>query len=374
MASVTRNNITTKINNAMIPNVDAIIAAGINPETNMPIKMGDGSSFLKERIKHELRIIDEQDAINRYVWYNLPPELNSQLIERMLYYKGQCAFAYIQEKGEYVFLPYALNGSIDIYGRYTGVNLLPWRGTTSSKDDKEILPAFGGKVFKPLYKTLLPEEAMLPEYEDSCVLLSDYSKQISEINTSRQLINDPLLDVMSDMIPFMRTNLLNSTGIQGMRVSSQDEQANVKAASRAINRAALEGEKYIPVIGMGEFQDLTGGTVAKSEEFMLALQSLDNFRLSLFGLDNGGLFQKKAHMLQSESDMNSGAVGLVAQDGLTLRQDFCRIVNLRYNLNIWCEISENVIGMDRNLDGMIGDNQASPQVTNNYGGQGNDME
>ena len=87
------------------------------------------------------------------------------------------------------------------------------------------------------------------------------------------------------------------------------------------------------------------------------MQALDNFRLSLYGLDNGGLFQKKAHMLEAEQDMNAGNIKLVYQDGLTIRQKFCDIVNSIWGLGIWCEASETVVGIDKNLDGEVADNQ-----------------
>ena len=51
----------------------------------------------------------------------------------------------------------------------------------------------------------------------------------------------------------MRTALQNSTGIAGMKVGNEDEQSNVAAASLAIQRAALNGEKWIPIIGSVEF-------------------------------------------------------------------------------------------------------------------------
>lgn len=41
-----------------------------------------------------LRIVDEQDAVNRYKWSGLPSGLNGQFIERMLYYKYQLCFFY----------------------------------------------------------------------------------------------------------------------------------------------------------------------------------------------------------------------------------------------------------------------------------------
>jgi hypothetical protein len=192
---------------------------------------------------------------------------------------------------------------------------------------------------------------------DGCVLLRDYSNGISQNIVPRSQLQQPLLDVMSDCIPYMRTALLNGTGILGMRVGSEDELSNVKAASQSINRAALVGEKYIPIVGQLDFQDLTSGQIAKCEEYLLALQGLDNFRLSLLGLDNGGLFQKKAHLLQAEEEMNGGSVGIINQDALTIRQEFCNIVNSIYGLGLWCETSEVVTGMDKNMDGEVSNEQ-----------------
>ena len=154
-----------------------------------------------------------------------------------------------------------------------------------------------------------------------------------------------------------------------MRVNSQDEYANVEAASRSINRAALEGKKWVPVVGNVDFQDLTGGEVAKAEEFLLAMQSLDNYRLSLYGLDNGGLFQKKSHMLEAEQKMNTGTTGLVLRDSLQCRQDACNIINSIWGLDIWCEPSEVVLGMDTDGDMMIGSNEDMSSNQKDTGGQ-----
>lgn len=360
---------TGQVNKSALPNVEPLIQAGIDPKTGCPIKAVSGlPSALKDNIRKLLRIVDEQDAINRFTWYNLPEGIDSQLLERVLYYKGQGAFFYMDTVERFYFLPFALDGTIDVYGRFTGITPLPFNGT--SDDGKKIKPWIEGLTLTPEYEVVMPEDLTIEKFTKSCVLLSDYCKQMSQTNISRQVLNDPLLDVMADCIPFMRTNLLNSTGVQGMRVNTQDEQSNVKAASQSINAAALSGEKYVAVIGNVDFQDLTGGNLAKSEEFMLAMQSLDNFRLGLYGLNNGGLFQKKAHMLQSESDMNSGSVGLVMQDSLTLRQSFCNIVNSIWGLNIWCDISENALGLDRNMDGMVGDSQQDTTI--NQGGSDND--
>jgi hypothetical protein len=365
--------------------LDAYYAAGINPQTGLPIKAGDNglSCISKSDIKKQLRILDEQDAVNRFTWYNLPSGLNSRLVERILYYKGQAMFFKI--KDNFYLLPYALDGTIDVYGRFTEVTPLPFNGSTKAKDGKE-LPWIPGLKRKVAYDVPMPEDYVsedgeilwnkIEEDQDNyCVLLKDYTEQVSQTNISRQILQDPILDVMADMFPFMRTALLNGTGVQGMRVNSQDEYANVEAASRSVNRAALEGKKYIPIVGNVDFQDLAGGELAKAEEFLLAMQSLDNYRLSLYGLDNGGLFQKKSHVLEAEQAMNTGTTGLVMRDGLQNRQDFCNIVNRIFGLQIWCEPSEVVTGLDMNGDMMAGSNE--DMGTNGYetdGGEDNDID
>ena len=44
------------------------------------------SSASKKEFAQIIRILDEQDAVNRYRWYNLPDGITSQALERMLYY------------------------------------------------------------------------------------------------------------------------------------------------------------------------------------------------------------------------------------------------------------------------------------------------
>lgn len=367
--------------------VEPLIQAGIDPKSGMPIKYGDDkiNSLSKADIKKQLRIVDEQDAVNRFTWYNLPKGLNGRLIERILYYRGQGMFFKLGDS--FYFLPYCLDGTIDVYGRFTGVTPLPFNGSTSKTDKsgKEI-PWIQGLIRKPLYDVELPEDyideegnvlvdKILETQENSCVLIKDYTEQLAQTNISRQILQEPVLDVMSDMFPFMRTALLNGTGVQGMRVANQTDQANVEIASRSVNQAALTGRKWIAMIGDVNFQDLTTGQVAKAEEYLLAMQSLDNYRLSLYGLDNGGLFQKKSHMLEAEQNMNTGNTGLIFQDSLTYRQEACNIINSVWDLDVWCEASETVLNIDRDGDGVAGgEDESYTDYGDVEGGEYEDVE
>lgn len=355
-------------NNAWLHDDSMFLSAGIDPKTRKPTRVMNPLT-LKSDMKKRLRIMDEQTAINRYVWYNCPPGLNGQLIERILYYRGQGMLFWLNDK--FFFLPYALSApenstGIDVYGRFTGVTPLPFNGT--STDGKNDQPWIQGKIFEPIYDVLLPEEFAdysaeeLQDYIGShCVLIKDYTEQVSQTNISRQVLNDPLLDIMAECFPFMRTALINSTGVNGMRVNTEGEYVNVFAANSALYRAAIEGEPNVPIIGKLDFQGLREGSPAKAEEFLLAMQALDNHRLASYGLQNGGLFQKKSHVLEAEQEMNVGVVSLINKDGLENRQRACRIFQSLTGIPLWCECSESELNADIDGTGIAGDDNAMPK-------------
>lgn len=334
-------------------NTDLYVMAGLNPKTGLPNKVSDPKCLLKENIRKQLRIQDEQVAVNRYKWYNLPSTLDGQLLERILYYRGQAAFFFMPSNGQFYFLPYALAGSIDVYGRFMGITPLQFAGGTTSNEKGKEIPWINGLEKKPIYE--IPFTVDEDMFQNGCVLLNDYSKQQGETIIARQSIQDPLLDAMAEAIPFARTSLISNSGVRGVRVQGEDDALSVLNASRTIEKSALNGQPLVPIQGSTEFQDLTGGAPLKSEEYLLYMQALDNYRLSLYGLSTGGLFQKKSHMLEAEQNMNAGHAKLSYEDGLALRQRFCDIVNSIWGLGIWCEPAESVIEADLNGDGVAVD-------------------
>lgn len=349
-------------NNASIVDSNMLIQAGIDPKTGLPLKFASGDpAALKANVKKTLRIIDEQDCVNSFTWINLPKGLNGRLMERILYYRGQGMLFPLNDK--FYFLPYALNGTIDVYGRYTKVTPLPFNGTAT--DGKDDTPWIQGLDFTPVYDVpdLMEFEGKSPEaireyLEKSCVLLKDYTEQYSQKVIARQQLSDPILDVMSECIPFMRTSLIAATGVRGLRVPTESESGNVALANMGIQSAALSGDLNVPIIGDLDFQDLTNGSALKTQDFLLAMQGLDNYRLSTHGLDAGGLFQKKSHMLEAEQELNAGNVGLVLRDKLQNRQEMCEIANRIWGTQMWCIPSETVVGIDYTGDGLLGDDEA----------------
>lgn len=301
-----------------------------------PKKFGTPGLDLKGNIKTQLRIKDQEQAINRFKWDGIPAEINSRELERMLYFKGNLILFKLKATDKFYIMPYALNGTIDAYGRYNTVTPVPMSSGVDNEKKTPIAQLLSSKKLKVVYD----ESQIEPDSDDMCVIIRDYTNQLSQTTIARSVNNEGILDVMADCIPFMRTNLMNSTGVKGIKVGNADEAASVKMANDGIKHAALNGETNVPIVGTMEFQELADKSVAKSEDFMRALQSLDNFRLSTYGLENGGVFQKNAHELQTEADMNKGPDDLVMQDGLENRQTACDLANKIWGINMTVKVNE----------------------------------
>lgn len=309
-----------------IANIEPLIQAGIDPKTGLPVKLGTGSTYLKQNIKRQLQLLDRTESINRYTWENLPEGITSELIERIIYFKGQVIIFKLSDDKFYV-LPYTLAGNIDCYGRYRQVTPVPFAGTGT--EDNE--PWIKGLIKVPVYSE---EDIAEVSPEDACVIIRDYSPGVSQTIISRDILSESIIDVEAECIPLLRTALINSTGVSGIRVGTEGESESVLDASRAIENAAITGNRYVPIIGNLDFQDLANGNLAKAEEFMLSMQSLDNFRLQTAGITSGGLFEKKAHELQDEANLNSNPSNIVLDDGLKCRQDAADLLNKIFALNI----------------------------------------
>ena len=348
---------------AILPDIQTIMQMGINPKTGLPIKFGNLRCTTKEDFKKAIRKNDEQIAVNKYVWYNLPSNITSQELEKYLYYFGQLCFFYLKDLDQFFFMPYALDGTIDFYGRFNTIHPVPMTSGTTDKGNKAQAEYLESVKLNCVYGVKLPEELDINTLTNSAVLLHDYCKQLSQTIIPTQQMNDPIIDFEAECMPFLRTALLNATGVKGVRVADQDSANEVFEGSKQLQQAAIAAEPYIPIIGSVEFQELTDGTLGKSQEFLQSMQAIDNFRLGLHGVPNGGLFDKSQYVNNQQTEMNLGGadVSLTLMDGLLIRQNFCDIVNSIWGLGIWCEPSETIINMDLNGDGKAYDSDEGDQ-------------
>lgn len=309
----------------------------------------------KECIKRLLRINDEQIAVNRYNWYNLPRGITGNQIERMIYFRGSVAWFAIGD--EFYVLPYCLNGTIDLYGRFKSISPLPFTGKNETEEDMKDPRA---KILSDIVANVLwapvDIEEVTPELiKNSAVILTDYTRQLPQMVLPKYKLIDGVLDLESEMFPYARTALMNATGISGVNVQDQNQSPQVDVANESVQRAALDGRKWVALTSPLDIQELTGGQVGKAEDYLLVMQSLDNFRLGVHGVENGGLFEKKAHTTDLENSINLGTSSFALEDGLYNRQQWCDIINSYTGFGIWCEPKEVTAGADLNMDGMIGE-------------------
>lgn len=297
---------------------------------------------LKEGIRTIYRDIDKAQAVRRFEWHNLPDGLTSDLIETVLYHKGQGAFFYIDELEKFFFLPYALSAKegtgLDPYGRFLQITPVPLAGGTVDKDGNA-KPWIPGLELTVDYDVVLPEDLTLDHFTKHAVIIRDYTPAaLSQTTLPRCSKQEAIIDVMSECVPLMRTALINGVGITGIKVRSQDEQINVDVANDQVQNAAINGERYIGIINGLDMQEISDGrSTMLIDQYTRALASLDNIRVSAYGIPNGGVYEKAEHMLQDEQDLASGRNSLVFEDALAWREWGAAIINSIWDLDVWVE-------------------------------------
>lgn len=351
-------------NNAKMLDLQTYLQAGINPKTGLPLRYTDDSELMTN-IKKVVRIKDEQMAVNRYVWYNTGLDITSQEIERLLYYRYQLVFFNLD--GHPYLMPYALDGTIDFYGRENTVHPIPINAsdTDAAKRQQELL-----RQIKLNVKRGVVVDPTMEDFTNAGVIIRDYTPQAS-ITTGipRAQLQDPVIELESKIFPYMRTAMMNSTGTQAVQCQDESEANDILEAANAFDKAATSGKPLIPIMGKLNMQTINKGTVTNSEEYLMTMQAIDNFRESLYGLSRGGLFTKKEHTNDSENALNQ-QLDFPLTDGLKLRQDACNIINSIWPIGIWCEISETAENVDKNGDG-FSDDSGDPTTGTEFTG-GND--
>lgn len=240
-----------------------MVMAGINPKTGLPDRTGGDPAGIANDMSNSLSLIDKQQSIGTFEWEQTTDKLDSETIERMLYYKYTLMLFKLQD--QLFLLPYALSGNIDVYGNFLEVTPLPFGGpsATTTADGKP-KPWIEGLTRIPVRSL---DEVSDPETQ--CVLFYDYSRGYGQLGTPRADLNKVYINMEAEFPAMMRTALLNGSGVTGVRVNGEDTADQVVEAANAINIAALSGQRLVPLIDSVEAQELGNGAVKTAEEYML---------------------------------------------------------------------------------------------------------
>ena len=289
-------------------------------------------------------IMREQNMIEtfeRYMWTDIPFGLTQDIIERILFFRGKGIFYFNDKIEKFQFLPFALNGVIDEYGRYTRCNTLPFTGTDEELKDK--------KVKKPcvlVYEDLeivydLPYNSEMMENAKKMktvgIILNDNSLAVSQQPIIRSNYVKPVLHMMATLMQIINTAMYGSADHNLLQIENESELASIQSQLNAINADILRGNRFTPIVGNLPITPLKTSNTANLEGLFGTFNSLTNFLKSITGVANAGVFDKKAHLLQEEQKLNGSNSDDIYYNGLRLRQEFCLMVQAYYNYPIWCE-------------------------------------
>lgn len=328
------------LNKKMLKYGNAIDQNG-NPVTPNPAKFSLDYDSLYAIMKQQNMI----ETLERYMWINIPFGLTQDLIERLLFFRGKGVFYYNDKVDKFQFLPFALNGVIDEYGRFTRCNTLPFTGV----DDMDKERKNKNKTKKPqvlVYENLdivydLPynEESfkIINDKKTVGIILNDNSLAISQQPIIRSNYVKPVLHMLSTLIQIINTAMYGAADHNVIRVENESEYESIKNQIDAINFDILKGRRFTPVVGTLPIEPIKTSNTFDLEGLFNTFNSLTNFLKSITGVANSGVFDKKAHLLQEEQKLNGSNSDDIYYNGLRLRQEFCLMVQAYYGYPIWCE-------------------------------------
>lgn len=332
----------------------SFLAAGITPSKKV-LKYGNaidqnGNVITPNPIKYNLdydslfAIMREQNMIEtleRYMWTNVPFGLTQDLIERLLFFRGKGIFYFNDKVDKFQFLPFALNGNIDEYGRYMKCNTLPFTGMDevpkNGKDKK--LKSVVYEDLEIVYDIPYNEEMVrnVRKRKTVGIVLNDNSLAISQQPIIRSNYVRPVLHMMATLMQIINTAMYGNADHSLIQVQNESELESINHQINAINFDILKGRRFTPVVGEFPIVPIKTSNTANLEGLFGTFNSLTNFLKSITGVANAGVFDKKAHLLQEEQKLNGSNSDDIYYNGLRLRQEFCIMVQAYYGYPVWCE-------------------------------------
>lgn len=331
---------------------NALLEAGL-PQSKKMIKYGNAidqngnavtPNLLNKNLSYDslFNIMREQnkiETIERYMWVNVPFGLTADIIERLLFYRGKGVFYFNDNVGKFQFLPFALNGVIDEYGRYTKCNTLPFTGVDTDEKKKKKTQSLVYEDLELVYDLPYDEETFkkINQQKTFGIILNDSSLSISQQPIIRYNYVKPVLHMMATLMQIINTAMFGNADHNLLQIENEGELDSVKTQIEAINQDILRGNRFTPIVGKLPITPLKTTNSADLEGLFNTFNSLNNFLKSITGVANAGVFDKKAHLLQDEQKLNGSNADDVYYNGLRLRQEFCLMVQAYYQYPIWCE-------------------------------------
>lgn len=368
--------------------LSAIQQAGIPINKNIA-KYGNlidqnGRTISPNPLKYNLNYDDlyviqkEQNRIEimeRYMWINVPFGISADIIERILYYRGRGVFYYNEELEKFQFLPFALHDIVDEYGRFTMCNSLVFTGSDSEKKDKKREIRAVKENIELVYDLPYNKEMLenIRKKKNYGIILNDSSLGLSQQPIIRANYVRPVLHLMATMMQIINTAIFGAADHSLLQVETEAEYEALNAQIDAINQDILKGRRFTGIVGTFPINPIKTSSTYDVEGLFATYNSLSNLLKTINGIANPGLFDKKAHLLQEEQNLNETNADDIYYNGLRMRQEFCLMIQAYYGYPVWCS-SKRTITEQQAFDMAQGET-TDPDNTvqkNGYGGNKND--
>ena len=316
------------------------------------------------------------ETLERYMWTNIPFGLTADLIERLLFFRGKGVFYFNDKVEKFQFLPFALNGVIDEYGRFTSCNTLPFTGVDQVEEvgkkskSKKMLNAVYENL--PIVYDLPYNEEMIKGIRERKVvgiILNDNSLAVSQQPVIRSNYVKPVLHMLSTLMQIINTAMYGNADHNLIQIENEGELDSINEQIEAINFDILRGKRFTPIVGKLPINPIKTSNTANLEGLFETFNSLTNFLKSITGIANSGVFDKKAHLLQEEQKLNGSNSDDIYYNGLRLRQEFCLMIQAYYGYPIWCQSKRAMTeGEEENI--MLGETSDPDNTQYNDGKEG----
>ena len=281
-----------------------------------------------------------KEYVARFEWKGLPKGLNGNIIETMLYYKGQLAFFRIG--AQYYILPFVYTGQINHYGIQEKLIPISFNGTV--EDDKNKETKFAGEKIAYVYERNGMED--IPKDELAIVLKGGSGLYLNRV-VPTIVATDPLREKLAENLILVRLNMILSQPVKYINVANESAAKSIQTQVDNLLYDILNGNVVNTIVGNLVFEDVnTEAAKIMPQQLWQSYASLDSLRMEYLGILNNGVFEKRERFLTDEVAGKQTVSKLILSDDLLNRKIFCKLVNEAFGLNISVGLNPEMIPED----------------------------
>lgn len=269
---------------------------------------------------------DMNQYCSMLVWKGLPKNLTSEMLNRMLYFRG--SLAAFKVGGEAYILPYAEKGSLNVYGILSKVDPIAFNGELMDKSTG----TFGS--FDVQLSDNIDE---IVEDENTAIILNDSVPAYNGVRPiSRAWLNKMIIEEIADALARVNINMVVSNQ-KILLIAKDAKQAD--AIKLELASAFNTDSPFAVLTSELETQTVQSTNDFNCDQIFNVVKNWDAIRCFMSGI-SASQFGADSKDRLTTGDLNGAAEqkDLIADQRLDLAQKFCQKVNKAFKLNMSVEL------------------------------------